>query len=223
MIPMQQNLPKPELGQTVKGVIQGDEVPLQFCLDMPKQAPRGVMLLTHPHPLYGGSMDNKVVYTLSRIALQAGCVSLRFQFRGVGESGGSHDEGHGETRDTAFMLQALRQNWPDIPSLLGGFSFGAYMAIKVAAQDAALAGLVTIAPPLAYAGDAAVPQPQCDWLLLHGDADDVVDHAQTHTLAQAMAQPPQWVSVPGTGHFFHGQLSLMREHVTPWISQKVAN
>ena len=166
-------------------------------------------------------MDNKVVYTLSRLALQAGCVALRFQFRGVGASEGVHDQGRGEAQDTAFLLQALRRAYPQCPSFLAGFSFGAYMAVKVAAEDAQLAGLITVAPPLAYAGEDAVPQPQCDWLLLHGSDDEVVSYADTEQRAQAMAQSPEWVRIDGAGHFFHGQLNLLREPMQAWLAQRL--
>ncbi len=216
-----QSLPTLEPGQSLKGLVAGPAGALEFKLETPRAEPRAIAVICHPHPLYQGSMDNKVVYTLSRIALAADCVSLRFQFRGVGGSDGPHAQGQGETQDTAFLLQALREAYPRLPAVLCGFSFGAYMALSVAAQDQQLAGLVTIAPPLAYAGSAAVPQPHCDWLLMHGDADEVVSFDETRQRAEAMARPPEWVRVDGVGHFFHGQLNALRDTVTPWLQQRI--
>lgn len=215
------SLPILDLGQSQQGLIAGPAGALEYKLEMPKQALRGLMVICHPHPLYQGSMDNKVVYTLSRIALQAQCASLRFQFRGVGGSQGIHDEGQGEAQDTAYLLAALRETYPNIPSLIAGFSFGAYMAVKVAAEDPDLSALITVAPPLAYAGNGDVPQPQCDWLLLYGTADEVVSFADTQRRADAMRTPPQWVSIENAGHFFHGQLNSVREHTQTWLEQRL--
>ena len=216
------SLPTLELGQNHKALIQGPAGSLEYKLEMPKQALQGIMLICHPHPLYQGTMDNKVVYTLSRLALQAGCASLRFQFRGVGRSSGPHDEGQGEAEDAAFLLNALRQAYPHQRSFAAGFSFGAYMALKVAAQDEHLSGLITVAPPLAYAGLGKTPQALCDWLVLHGDADEVVSFEDTQLRAQALQQPPEWVTIEGAGHFFHGQLNELREHCQSWLVPHLA-
>lgn len=218
---MSSQLPNLDLGQACRGSLKGPAGDLEYRLDMPKNAARAVALICHPHPLYGGTMDNKVVYTLSRAALACDCVSLRFNFRGVGASDGPHDHGKGELEDAKFLLELLRSSHPELPVFLCGFSFGAYVALSVAAADDALAGLVTIAPPLAYAADQPVPQPQCDWLLVHGDADDVVSFEDTQSRAQGMQQPPHWVTAEGAGHFFHGQLGLLREQVEPFMHARL--
>lgn len=206
-----------EPGKSQRGLLAGPAGALEYRLDTPAGSPHGVALLCHPHPLFQGTMDNKVVYALSRAALSQNLVALRFQFRGVGQSEGVHDHGIGEAQDTAFLLAELRSQYPDLPAVLMGFSFGAYMALKVAAQTPDLAGLVTIAPPLVYAGKAAVPEPLCPWLLVHGDADDVVPMPQTQERAGQMSNQPHWVTMPGAGHFFHGQLGELRQHVEAWL------
>lgn len=219
---MDQYLPKLEPGESRRGLIQGPAGALEYRLDMPATPPRAIALICHPHPLYQGSMDNKVVYSLSRSAQSVGAVALRFQFRGVGGSDGPHDKGIGEAQDSAFLLEQLRRTWPDCPALLMGFSFGAYMAIKVAAQDEGLAGLVAIAPPLGYAGDGDVPQPQCPWFIAHGDADDVVSYDETRSRAQAMNQAPEFETIHGVGHFFHGELTRLRGLVENWLDTQLA-
>lgn len=214
---MNSSLPRLEPGQRQRDVMQGPAGALEYCLEMPRTAPVGLALICHPHPLFQGSMDNKVVYALSRAALAQNLLVLRFQFRGVGRSDGPHDHGEGEAEDAAWLLARLRESQPGLPSVIMGFSFGAYMALKVAAADEALAGLVTIAPPLAYAGSGAVPQALCPWLLVHGTADDIVPFAETRRRAEQMTSPPQWVTMDDAGHFFHGQLGELRETVQSFL------
>ncbi len=215
------SLPRLEPGASHKGLIQGPAGALEYRLEMPAGAPRALAVICHPHPLYQGTMDNKVVYTLSRAALAVGGVALRFQFRGVGGSEGPHDHGRGETQDTAWFLQRLQEAWPELPSVLLGFSFGSYMALQVAAEQQ-VAGLVAIAPPLAYAGAAVSPEPLCPWLVVHGDADDVVPYAETMDRIAKMSRTPELVTVSGVGHFFHGRLGELRDAVEPWLSKVIA-
>lgn len=213
----------PELapGSSSRGVLDGPAGGLEYRLELPAGPVAGAALICHPHPLYGGSMDNKVVYTLSRVALALNLAALRFQFRGVGQSAGPHDEGHGEAEDAAYLLDQLRQAWPDQPAVAMGFSFGAYMALKAAAARRDLAALVCIAPPLGYAGEGSVPEPACDWLIVHGREDEVVSYEDTRARAMAMTRTPDWVDVPGAGHFFHGQLGRLREAVEPWLAARL--
>ncbi len=219
--PPEKTLPSLAPGQAEKGLIQGPQTVIEYRLEMPATAPVAVALICHPHPLYQGTMDNKVVYTLSRIALAQGCAALRFQFRGVGDSTGEHAQGEGEADDAVFLLKLLSAEYPGLPAVLLGFSFGAYVALTVAARRPEIAGLVTIAPPLMYAGDGPVPVPHCPWLVVHGTADEVVSYADTKARAQALRSPPQWVSAEGVGHFFHGQLGILRNVVPSWLSEQI--
>ena len=186
--------------------VAGPAGKLEAALDAPEGATLGLALLCHPHPLHGGTMDNKVVQTMARAVVACGWRALRFNFRGVGASEGAWDDGRGEVDDALAVIDALRE--PGLPLALGGFSFGAY----VAAQDAARlsAGsrggpLVLIAPAVTNFSVPAVSQP-C--LVVHGEVDDVVPLAAVLDWARPQALPV--TVVPGAGHFFHGQLPLLK-------------
>ena len=214
---MPEQLPPGQLG---RGWIEGPAGALEVLVEGPRDTPpRGLLVIAHPHPLYGGTMDNKVVYMVSRGGLDAGLLTLRFNFRGVGHSGGSHDQGRGEAEDLATVVAYVRAAWPGLPLALAGFSFGSYLALSgCAALDAV--GVLTVAPPLFYGGEAPVPQPVAPWWLIHGDADEVVDYADTLKRAQAATQPPAVLeTAPGVGHFFHGDLPLVRDFTRRFAEQ----
>ncbi len=183
---------------------------LQCALDEPSAGPSlGLALLCHPHPLHGGSMNNKVVTTLARAFVQLGYSAARFDFRGVGRSAGSWDEGRGEVDDALAVLAALRQ--PGQPLVLGGFSFGAYVAAQAAARlpdDARAQRLALIGPAAQNFQLPAVPE---DTLVVHGEQDDVVPLGAVLDWLRPQALP--LVVVPGAGHFFHGQLPLLKQIV----------
>jgi uncharacterized protein len=170
-------------------------------------------VLCHPNPVQGGTMDNKVMHTLARAFVQLGCTAVRFNFRGVGESAGVWDEGRGEIDDAMAVVSALRT--PGLPLLLGGFSFGGYVATQAAQRLAALpdaqaaARLVLIAPAVGRFDVTTVP---ADTVLIHGEADDVVTLAAVLDWARPQNLP--LTVVPGAGHFFHGQLPLLKGLVT---------
>ena len=174
-------------------------------------APRGVALIAHPHPLFGGTMDNKVVHTLSRAFVQCGWRAVRFNFRGVGKSQGVHDHGRGELDDMLALVQHLAP--VEGPLALAGFSFGAYVAASALAslwprrqaQTTLLVGLATsrFAVP-------ALPQPASpSVLIVHGEVDDTVPLASVLDWARPQSLPV--TVLPGADHFFHGQLPILRE------------
>ena len=182
---------------------------LEVALDEPDGAPRGVAVLCHPHPVHGGTMDNKVVQTLARAFVQVGYRSVRFNFRGVGASQGQWDEGHGEIDDAMAVVNAFRA--AALPLALGGFSFGGYVASHIASRVAAAgapARLVLVGPATSTFGVAdAAP----DTLVIHGEADDVVPLQATLDWARPLQLPV--VVMPGVGHYFHGQLTRLRDLV----------
>jgi len=190
--------------------IAGPAGALELAIDAPAEAAvRGVAVVCHPHPQHGGTMDNKVAQTLARAFVQLGYRAVRFNFRGVGKSEGGWDEGRGEVDDAVAVIQAQRD--PALPLVLAGFSFGGYVASQAAARlaDGVKAErLVLIAPSSANFELGTVP---ADTLVIHGDADEVVPLAAT--LAWARAQTLPIVVVPGVGHFFHGQLALLKSLV----------
>ncbi|MGH8505307.1 MAG: alpha/beta hydrolase [Stenotrophobium sp.] len=216
---MDDDAPLPAAGATEPLRVYGPAGRIEVLLSAPREpaAKPGFAVICHPHPLFGGAMSNKVVYTLAACATQAGLYALRFNFRGVGRSEGVHDRGRGETEDVLFLVNWMRQRLPQAPLLLAGFSFGAFVSVKAAAA-AKPAVQVSVAPPFEkYIDEPVPPRPDCPWLVLHGTADDVVDYAQTQRVLQTFSPPPELVTVDGAGHFFHGQLDVIRNAVVPFI------
>jgi uncharacterized protein len=171
-------------------------------------------VVCHPHPLYGGTMDNKVVYTVARALQSVGIPTLRFNFRGVGASAGAYDHGLGETEDAAAIADYGAGRWPKRELVLAGFSFGAYVALSLAARRRA-AYLVTVAPPVGrFEFDfSALGRPGCPWLVVQGDADDLVDPATVLAWVGSLDPQPRLRVMPGAGHLFHGHLVPLREAV----------
>lgn len=196
--------------QTQRQTVAGPAGALECAVDAPSGASRGVAVVCHPHPQHGGTMDNKVVQTLARAYTQLGCTAVRFNFRGVGASQGSWAGGPGEIEDALAVVAALRA--PGQPLWLAGFSFGAYVVSHVAAQLAAAAAgaerLVLVGPAASRFDMPPVP---ADTLVLHGEADDVVPLAAVFDWARPQSLPV--TVIPGAGHFFHGQLPLLKSLV----------
>ena len=191
---------------TVAGPAGAIECALDAALD---GAARGVAVLCHPHPQHGGTLDNKVVQTLARTFVQLGYTSVRFNFRGVGQSAGGWDEGRGEIDDALAVVAAMRVAGQ--PLVLGGFSFGAYVASQAAAQLSAgerAQRLVLVGPAAQSFEVAPVP---ADTLVIHGESDEVVPLSAVFDWARPQSLPV--VVVPGSGHFFHGQLALLKQIV----------
>lgn len=190
---------------------------LEAILETPQDGePSALVVLCHPHPLYYGTMRNKVMHTLSRAFVGEGFAALRFNFRGVGKSTGLHDNGHGETGDALAALQWLRRRWPTLPWWLGGFSFGAMIALKCALQEAPQ-GLVTIAPPFAKYASELAGQPACPWLVVQGDRDELVAIDSVVSWMDALEPGPELLVMEDTDHFFHSKLVLLREAVADFI------
>lgn len=186
---------------------------LECAIDAPAAAPIGLAVVCHPHPLHGGTMDNKVVQTVARAGLQLGARSVRFNFRGVGASAGSWDEGRGELDDALAVIAAQRD--PALPLWMAGFSFGGFVAASAAAHlsgDARPRRLALIAPSTQKQQVPAIPEElQADTLVVHGETDDVVPLSATFDWARPQGLPV--TVIPGVGHFFHGQLALLKSLV----------
>lgn len=192
--------------QTLRCSVAGPAGLLACALDTPTLPSRGVAVLCHPHPQHGGTMDNKVVQTLARAMVQLGYTAVRFNFRGIGGSEGSWDHGQGEVQDALAVVAAHQA--PGQPLVLGGFSFGAYVASHAAAQLPPAGRpqrLVLVGPAVVNFEMAAVPQ---DSLVVHGEIDDVVPLAAVFDWARPQALPV--TVLPGAGHFFHGQLTVLK-------------
>lgn len=200
---------------TQRLVLAGPAGALEAALDLPRgpgapAAPLATLVVCHPHPQGGGTLDNKVVQTVARAGLQLGCRTLRFNFRGVGGSEGSWGEGRGEIEDALAAIAAARalEGAAGAPLWLAGFSFGGYVAASAAARldpAARPQRLALVAPSTLKQQVPAVP---ADTLVIHGESDDVVPLAATLDWARPQGLPV--VVVPGVGHFFHGQLALLK-------------
>jgi alpha/beta superfamily hydrolase len=185
------------------------------AIDTGSGLPRAVAVLCHPHPQQQGTMQNKVVTTLARAFAHLGAAAVRFNFRGVGGSAGSYSEGVGERDDAIAVARWSRDRWPGLPLYLGGFSFGAAMALGVASRVEPR-GLVTVAPPIERL-PADFKQPRCPWLLVHGSSDDVVPAGPVVDWLKTLEVSPRLVLLEGVGHFFHGQLGVLGDAVTAFF------
>jgi hypothetical protein len=174
-------------------------------------------VVCHPHPLFGGTLTNKVVHTVARAFVAQGAATLRFNFRGVGASAGSYDEGRGETDDLLAVIRAGRARLPGLPLWLGGFSFGSFVALRAQAAAGA-ARLVTVAPPVGRWDFSALEAPRCPWLVIQGDQDELVDHAQVAAWMAALAPQARLMLLPGAEHFFHGRLHEVKAAVSEFVA-----
>ena len=169
-------------------------------------------VICHPHPLYGGSMDNKVVTTVARALHEVGIPTLRFNFRGVGASDGAYDQATGETDDASAAVGFGAARWPGKQLVVAGFSFGGYVALRLALRQTT-ARLITVAPAIQHFDVRGLSVPDCPWLIVQGDADDVVEPQAVIRWAQGLVPPPQLAVLAGVGHFFHGHLHELRDAV----------
>ena len=189
-------------------VIDGPAGRLETLVEEPacgEPPPRLAAVICHPHPLFGGTLHNKVVHTLARVLRERGTATLRFNFRGVGTSAGSHDGGAGETADALAAVTWARNRWPDTQLVLAGFSFGAAIAIRAAAA-AQPDWLISVAPAIDRVTLGGFVVPSCPWLIVQGDADDVVSPAAVIDWAARQAPRARLRVLAGVGHFFHGRL-----------------
>ena len=211
------------------------------------QRPKAVAIVCHPHPLYGGAMDNKVVHTLCRAYRDLGIHAVRFNFRGVGQSEGEYDEGKGEQEDLALVLQWAHKLEPDLPVLLAGFSFGAYVAASYVSQAVGNADeksrvddnylpvkhLVLVAPPVHHFGLDSIKSFSCPLVIIQGLDDEVVPADKVVNWAESVRviipasdersikiQPPQLITLEQTSHFFHGKLNELKTCVTNAIGEE---
>jgi uncharacterized protein len=211
--------------RTTSITVQGPVGPLEALIDEPVDGGhvRRAALVCHPHPLYGGSMTNKVAHILARACNDMDAPAVRFNFRGVGESAGAHDDGEGETQDVLAMLDWTEQRWPDTQLWLAGFSFGAAMALRAALQRAKASrpvrGLITVAPALRWLEQVDDASPQCPWLIVQGDQDELVDASAVTAWAKDLSRPPELRILAGVDHFFHGRLNDLRDTVRAWLSE----
>lgn len=167
-----------------------------------------IAIICHPHPLHGGTMQNKVVHTLEKALHKWGAHTLRFNFRGVGQSDGEYDNGIGEIDDLLAIVSWIRQQNPQAQIILAGFSFGAYIAIQ-ACQRVQAVQLIAVAPPVNTLGFGHPEQPACPCLVIQGEQDEVIEADKVYQWA-AQFENIQLLRMADAGHFFHARLNQLQ-------------
>jgi alpha/beta superfamily hydrolase len=204
---------------TDKFFIAGAAGRLQSILEEPTDGPPvGAVVVCHPHPQHGGTMHNKVAHTLARTFLRIGFAALRFNFRGTELSEGQFDNGVGELDDAFAALDWLRERHSNVPTWLAGFSFGAAIAVR-AATLIEVSGLVSVAPAVARIAGSLDGQPDCPWLVVQGDEDELVEVEATIDWLNSLQPGPELQVFDGAEHFFHGRLVDLREAVTAFVEE----
>lgn len=198
--------------QSEKFTLTGGAGAMECVLDIPNTPPRGIALVAHPHPLYGGTMDNKVAVSLARTFVALGYVAARCNFRGVGASAGVHDHGAGETDDMLVLLEHVQAKYPGLPIALAGFSFGTYVQAmlqqRLTAEGRPAERLVLVGTA---AGKWPMPDVPADTILIHGEQDDTI--TLTQVLDWARPQDIPVLVIPGADHFFHRKLGHIKNFV----------
>ncbi len=203
--------------QSLTSFIDGPAGPLE-CLMTEGEAPQQSItaILCHPHPLFSGTMNNKVITTLMQTCRDLGMDSIRFNFRGVGLSAGQYDNGEGELQDCLAIVDWVKQHKPSHKILLAGFSFGGCIAMRAAAQIAPI-GLITIAPPVDKMNSQSLAQITCPWIMIQGEKDETVSPQSVYQFVALRSEKINLIRLPNAVHFFHGQLTVLKQQLTEAI------
>jgi len=183
---------------------------------------RGVALVLHPHPLFGGTMHNKVVFRAAAALNDAGLIALRINFRGVGQSTGTHDEGYGERDDVRAALDYLAQNYPGQEITLCGFSFGARVGLEVGIDDDRVALLISIGTPVDKYDFSFLEACRKPILFVHGEHDEYGNVERLRELVGKIKALVELKIIKGAGHFFEDQLDELKRAITEWMSEPPA-
>lgn len=198
--------------------IAGPTGNIQAMIDLPAVInSQFISVNCHPHSLHGGSMTNKVVHTVSRSVAGLGIPSIRFNFRGVGESTGEYDEGIGEQEDLKAIVDWMKNEYPNSKLLLSGFSFGSFVS-AFAADKLKPELLISVAPPVKRISFDGFTRPGCDWRVIMGSKDELVDYEAVKEWVESFEPSPALVTMDDASHFFHGRLVELRAHVESIVS-----
>lgn len=203
-----------------KLTLKGPQGALEAILSIPDDVSGSIAVVCHPHPLYGGTMDNKVVHYTARALMEMGMPVLRFNFRGVGKSTGEFDEAVGEVDDCMVAIEWMREEFPHAQLVLAGFSFGAYIATQVASRIDVTA-LITIAPAVNLYDFNAIGEVASPWLLIQGNADEVVPPDTVRSWVAQSNRVSKIIWMPDATHFFHGRLVELSGHIRRWIKDNL--
>lgn len=194
---------------------------IEATLDLPDNIQNAFISVNcHPHSLHGGTMTNKVVHTVSRAIAGQGIPSLRFNFRGVGKSEGKYDEGIGEREDLVAAINWLTNAYPNRRIILSGFSFGSFVS-AFTAKDVLPSMLLSVAPPVKRFDFDGFVRPDCEWNIIMGDQDELVDFQTVLDWVNHFELSPHLINMQGASHFFHGRLVELREHVEELVAQHI--
>jgi alpha/beta superfamily hydrolase len=192
--------------------------------DSPQGKPLIAAVVCHPHPLFGGTMHNKVVYQIARTLDRVGVPSLRFNFRGVGLSAGKHDRGHGEKDDVRAALDFVAAEFPGVPLLVAGFSFGCWVGLSVGSEDSRVTELVGVGPPVNDSDFSYLAKNEKPRLFILGEKDQYGSPEQLEKLVSTFPKSVQRrtkpVIVPGADHFFVGQLNEVDSALAAWLLER---
>ena len=205
--PSSENFP----GRRSEFALRGPAGNLECISDVPEAEDErpATIVICHPHPQHGGTLHNKVVTILERSMRELGLRTVRFNFRGAGESEGEHDDGYGETDDLFAVAEWVRRTRPDDSLWLGGFSFGSYVALR-AALNLDIGQLISIAPPVDRYPFDSLHHPECPWLVIQGDEDEIVNIDLVRQWAGSLKPPPELIVMQEADHFFHRRLMDLR-------------
>lgn len=202
---------------TTNALLPGPAGSLEIITTWPKNLKReAVAIICHPHPLYQGTMKNKVVTTLFRAFDHWGIPAIRFNFRGVGKSDGEYGEVVGEQEDLMAILDWVSKTLIDYDVYLAGFSFGSYIAASVANKEP-VSGLISVAPPVHHNAFNKLSNIKCPWLIAMGDADEIVPCKDVVQFVETSPRKQTFKIFPGVGHFFHGELKALEDTVLQWL------
>src|SRR5579859_4852314 len=181
--------------------------------------PKLAGLVCHPHPLYGGTMHNKVVFKTAQSLQALNIPALRFNFRGIGHSSGNYDEGRGEMDDVRYALEFLSRRYPGVPVVLGGFSFGAWVGLRVGANDDRVQAMIGLSTPARLFDGETLQECHKPKLFIHGSADDVAPYDLAVKWFEQVPAPKQMIEIEGADHFFQGRLEEVQAIITTFASE----
>lgn len=209
------------MGATEPLDLAGPAGRLEALLMRPEAEPVAAAVFLHAHPLHGGMMHFKAVFRAAKALQEQALAVLRFNFRGVGRSEGVHDHGRGEGDDAAAALDEMERRFPGRPLVLGGFSFGAEVALRVGAAQPRVRALVVLGFPLLRAGDTSfLARLRTPRLFVQGENDEFGDGQAMRALVESLPDPKRFVVVPGSDHFFAGHLHMLQEEVARWAASR---
>ena len=198
--------------------IPGPAGPLEVLMDLPAGTPRAAVVFAHPLPTHGGTMHTKVVFQAAKAMTRIGCAVLRFNFRGVGRSAGTWDEGHGEMADCKAALDFMSAQYPDLEQWAAGFSFGSYIAMTAGADDDRVCTVIGIAPPVDRYELASVKLSTKPKFIIHGERDELISLKGVREFYAQLHEPKELVVIDRANHLFDGQASEVGDAVEELLS-----